>query len=907
MTIQGKSDQAVINNIIADFLAKPYDSVTDPLDVLFTNLPPGEVVPLFSVGMSIGSGKFMAALSILWAVCRGCPGVSEFTEEELTSIGAELLSLMNMKATYQPGKDIEDQVEISISKKIRLAKRAHPNPIQLYVAFIRVVSHKKSLGDKRPSNTILADIIKKYNKKQTNSSKISADERDAVLMLSNQLPKFRDDLLKHWLNFPCKDSGVPVSFLANNWLSDLYEPAMNKKTSPRHYDMAKNSLEKNLLWLERCVGKFLDKFKEEKEKGGAINIGSMSSVFRRGNEEEGLYHAVGIFHSFKDEFKKNLSEAAWQEILIKFQRGGLDRELQEKAKAKDESLEVMDFRFIMGAQGYDPNEVAAAAQQAVTMDTARDKKYDAAFHLDELTLKSETDAWDEYLRQLRGFHATGQNALTTYRETVEEAWVTATQEHINAMWPVNVLKTWNELQQSMNTCVNSFADFAEVMQRDVFRVLVFNLSYMGPEHTKLLQDIKSLIEASIAIDDAKTCALVVAPAVAGFKKTYDDDELISCVETLFDTLRRGNLKVREIDLYWNPKTQWSLSRRATHKAFMCISKKMKDNNFVSLFAWSTLWIRGGCSEMINVHPRADCIDPTWQLSKAERGNLGQAQQHKQYVTGNSLYSELAKDIWDGMRLNQKSTAAWLDGMAYDATLPMSIIARSGVPALGTPREMVASFIWNGDTADKKAKENYIVKAIHNTIKTKCKSKEYTIPGAPDLAESSSGVKATKAPTYDERSFKLAKPMADKSLPFRKTFVDKWENSDVPVRFKDMFKAIALQHNTQYNTSGIPWAGETTKRKAEDDAKGAGAKTMEPAEGDPKSISDIEQKHGSVKTKELENNRKSQLVVAKDGTIFLQTGDEPELFLCENALHAYTGEFLVGKTYEKSMKDGGSHP
>ena len=103
------------------------------------------------------------------------------------------------------------------------------------------------------------------------------------------------------------------------------------------------------------------------------------------------------------------------------------------------------------------------------------------------------------------FHAPGQNALTNYRKCLQSAWADATADHIKSMFPVDVLKTWNGLQQSMNTCINCFADCVEVMQGEVFRVLVFNRSYMSSEHTKVVDDMKSVIDSSFAIDDAKTC------------------------------------------------------------------------------------------------------------------------------------------------------------------------------------------------------------------------------------------------------------------------------------------------------------------------------------------------------------------------------------------------------------------
>ena len=156
---------------------------------------------------------------------------------------------------------------------------------------------------------------------------------------------------------------------------------------------------------------------------------------------------------------------------------------------------------------------------------------------------------------------------------------------------------------------------------------------------------------------------------------------------------------------------------------------------------------------------------------SDRGNLGDAQERKQWISGTSLYAELGVALWSGMGLNAKSTAAWLDAIAYDATLPLAVVARSGVQAFSQPREMVGSFIWNCSTADKKAKGNYISRTIRNFIKSKCIAKEFTIAGAPDISEDRSGVQARVAPTYDEKGFTLTMAMADKTLPFRKTLVD----------------------------------------------------------------------------------------------------------------------------------------
>ena len=73
--------------------------MSDSLDLLFMNLTPGDVIPLFSIGISIGSAKTMSALNILFVACYGCSGVGEMPDAEYVAIGHHLMALMSIKAT----------------------------------------------------------------------------------------------------------------------------------------------------------------------------------------------------------------------------------------------------------------------------------------------------------------------------------------------------------------------------------------------------------------------------------------------------------------------------------------------------------------------------------------------------------------------------------------------------------------------------------------------------------------------------------------------------------------------------------------------------------------------------------------------------------------------------------------
>jgi hypothetical protein len=172
-THTGKSDQNVINTIVVDFLHSPFRSHEEPLYVLF--LSSGVAIQLFSVGISVESAKGMAALSILHVVTRQ---FKDFDEGEFRSIAPELFALCVMKATTDPADDIFSQIKRTIGKKTRVADRSRPHPIQMEMAFNRVLVDLQAKGDKRKPSTILAAIIKDYNTSQPAKSKLNSDERD---------------------------------------------------------------------------------------------------------------------------------------------------------------------------------------------------------------------------------------------------------------------------------------------------------------------------------------------------------------------------------------------------------------------------------------------------------------------------------------------------------------------------------------------------------------------------------------------------------------------------------------------------------------------------------------------------------------------------------------------------------
>ena len=418
----GKSDQNVINTIVVDFLHGPYRSHEDPMDVLFGST--GVHILPFSVGISVGSAKGMAALSILHAVTSQ---FHQFDIGEVESVARELFALCTMKATTDPGDCVFDQIKKTIGKKTRVGDRSRPHPIQMELAFMRVLKDLVSKGDKRKGGKLLAAIIKEYNASQPPKSRLNSDEKDGVAMLADQVAEFKDLLRTHWRNYPVKYSAVPVINLALPWLVSLYEPCVKKADNPLHYSIQSPSPQKNLMWLKMVIGKYVHKLAEAASTGKAVNLQGMAGTLRQGNDLDHTFYCVGLYCHFESAFKQRCGVLAVKELEAKFFRGALERELMEKVKAKDPALTIEDFRFVQAAMVYDPNAQIPRAPR--TQEAVQDNQ-SANFKLDLLLLAGEQGLWTDHLRATKAFNADTLNAKVAHMEAGSgQARSKATTQH----------------------------------------------------------------------------------------------------------------------------------------------------------------------------------------------------------------------------------------------------------------------------------------------------------------------------------------------------------------------------------------------------------------------------------------------------------------------------------------------
>ena len=90
------------------------------------------------------------------------------------------------------------------------------------------------------------------------------------------------------------------------------------------------------MWLKRVIGKYTKNLKDYKAAGKAVNIRSIGATLRKETDEELVRHCTCLFTAWLPQFRNSLSPQGMNELLDRFYRAALDRELSEKIKSCDD-------------------------------------------------------------------------------------------------------------------------------------------------------------------------------------------------------------------------------------------------------------------------------------------------------------------------------------------------------------------------------------------------------------------------------------------------------------------------------------------------------------------------------------------------------------------------------------------
>jgi hypothetical protein len=244
----------------------------------------------------------------------------------------------------------------------------------------------------------------------------------------------------------------------------------------------------------------------------------------------------------------------------------------------------------------------------------------------------------------------------------------------------------------------------------------------------------------------------------------------------------------------------------------------------------------------------DYVNPLAALSRgdfnAER-DISQSQRRKQWFSGWNYMERIRAKLWQGVSVSDRSYAAWIVVYGYDFSLGQCIqrsVFRSDKERTKQPNEMVCTLFWA--SMDTTIDDHWtLLQDFHDrtgkrSLRQLLKEKACFLDGWAEKEFQSD----TASPSYKPSEFTATFPAASGDLPFRREWLmltqAKFESPEVATEFQKMVDS----HDEKFNTSKVPYTGDSLKRKAETNAQKPIGEEIPADEGTPDSRSAFLEAH-----------------------------------------------------------------
>jgi hypothetical protein len=206
-SLKGKSRSARILTCCEDFLAAPYDSMRNPLQLFPREM--GVIGP-FSLRHENSFAKSLCCKLIPLAVLS-----LKLTDDELLSVMSQLQALFVVRALYTHEPDIGTRIRKCIGGKIQESERPRPDPLQCWMAW-----SERARSEGVAYEHVIDHYLAEYQGGATSSQSLSDLEMSVIRIISQQSEIMQKKLEYHWQNFnPIQQSALPLQALATDaWL-----------------------------------------------------------------------------------------------------------------------------------------------------------------------------------------------------------------------------------------------------------------------------------------------------------------------------------------------------------------------------------------------------------------------------------------------------------------------------------------------------------------------------------------------------------------------------------------------------------------------------------------------------------------------------------------------------------------
>ena len=544
--------------------------------------------------------------------------------------------------------------------------------------------------------SVIDEKINAFNSNQADAVTISAPERAFIKLWRHQTPEFLQLLEYHWQNFKVAESAVPLKIWAMPDLSPDTKVVRADRSKPLWQSIMKWSPKKNYYWLLRCIGTFVKNIKEQQVSGKKISLRASANKYRVNFKDASLHDQACVFAYFLPEWKAHLSNQQLQDILARFSKGYLQKELEEKVKTQDAELKATDFRFAQQASG-SWSSVHGQTSASEKADQASEAREVAELNLTKLKLDSEVAQYVEHKRQLRSFRARLHEDKVAANLEYTQALDKATTEFAEKWLPCRKIAAAGVLTY-VHELTTSWTESQGFQKAKVLQLYIASFDKLGHHWEPNQAPTLEVIANAIGSSPERTAALVMAPLVGCLGDGYDADAIRKAEDAMDKELREDQYGLH-VTRVFIPFPEESIGNRKSNRPggaacwFVVGRKRGTDKKLVSVFAQSFLCIRKRTMTECPVLPRSQWVNPCAPMARplgAE--HISKAARSKQWATGESLWRVVLRSSVEWLNLDRSWGLAVVDLHPYDGTLAKSVCNLYMAPEK-LPFVMCVSPVW----------------------------------------------------------------------------------------------------------------------------------------------------------------------------------------------------------------------
>lgn len=245
----------------------------------------------------------------------------------------------------------------------------------------------------------------------------------------------------------------------------------------------------------------------------------------------------------------------------------------------------------------------------------------------------------------------------------EEAAQSCFKHLAHTQFPVQMCSKAAGVVPAIEERMQVLAHDLNIDREKTLRVFVANLSYAGPDASKLLMSLAQLVGDAIASNPVTSCALIIMPNVPdsdhcscafalpnSFTQVGErgDSTSISsvaaCQAATLNVFRDSAFKLHIVEVHWQFLEQsiHHRNRPLHHSALLCISDSVNANNDLTAhFSNSYFFTRQGLPCAVPALAPKEFVRPSPSLIHqfGARSHRSATTDSRQWITGSRLYSK----------------------------------------------------------------------------------------------------------------------------------------------------------------------------------------------------------------------------------------------------------------------------